>query len=88
MRAKIASVTDTSGIEPAADAEPTASVADLSLKTAFLGAVLLSPLVLLGLLLLFPSLDPRIMNFDLHFWAVGLTAVAAAMACVVLVVKG
>jgi HD-GYP domain-containing protein (c-di-GMP phosphodiesterase class II) len=48
-------------------------------------AALFSPMGALALFLAAPSLDPTIMRFDLHFWAVGATALAAGIACALLV---
>ncbi len=46
-------------------------------------AALLSPMVALGLFRAFPNLDPVWMAFDVHFYAVGGIALAAAAACIV-----
>ena len=46
-------------------------------------AVLLAPLALFGVLYFAPSLDPKWMAFKVHFYVVGLTAAAAALACIV-----
>lgn len=46
-------------------------------------AALLSPLVAFGFLRAFPQLDPKMMAFTFHFYAVGFTSLAAALACAV-----
>lgn len=52
----------------------------------YLGLVALaSPIVLLGVLRAVPAWDPLIMAFDFHFYVVSLTAIAAALACGVLI---
>jgi len=48
-------------------------------------AALLSPLALLAYFRAVPSHDPVIMGQTLHFWSVGVTALAAAAACAVVV---
>lgn len=55
-----------------------------------LGAlVVLSPTLALIVMRLFPStLDPAWMWFDFHFWASGVTALAAAAACGLLIATG
>jgi HD-GYP domain-containing protein (c-di-GMP phosphodiesterase class II) len=47
-------------------------------------AILLSPMAALGFFRIFPQYDPVIMDFGLHFYAVGFTALAAALACAVI----
>ncbi len=46
-------------------------------------AVLLSPLAAFGVLRAAPQLDPKLMAFSFHFYVVGFTALAAALACAV-----
>lgn len=48
-------------------------------------AALLSPLALLAYFRAAPSQDPVIMERGLHFWSVGVTALAAAAACAAIV---
>src|SRR3990170_5912038 len=46
-------------------------------------AALAAPMLLFAVLHFQPALDPAWMAFDVHFYVVGLTAVAAALACAV-----
>jgi HD-GYP domain-containing protein (c-di-GMP phosphodiesterase class II) len=46
-------------------------------------ALLLSPLAAFGVLRAYPEYDPSIMAMTFHFYVVGLTALAAALACAV-----
>lgn len=48
-------------------------------------AVLAAPLAMFGVLKAAPSLDPAIMAPGFHFYAVGFTALAAAIACAVVI---
>ena len=53
------------------------------LRNGAAGAAVLAPLAAFGLLRAFPSLDPSIMASTFHFYVVGGTALAAALACAV-----
>ena len=48
-------------------------------------AILAAPLVAIALFVANPDLDPNIMQFAAHFWIVSGTALAAAVACVVVI---
>jgi HD-GYP domain-containing protein (c-di-GMP phosphodiesterase class II) len=48
-------------------------------------ALLASPIVALAWFNVFPAHDPLLMHFGLHFWAVGATAIAAGIACAVVI---
>jgi HD-GYP domain-containing protein (c-di-GMP phosphodiesterase class II) len=48
------------------------------------GAILIAPFVAFLTLQLFPSLDASFWDANAHFWAVSVTALAAAAACVIL----
>jgi len=55
------------------------------ISACLIGAALLAPLAALALFNAAPQLDPLWMQMTLHFWVVGVTAVAAAIAaCVVI----
>jgi HD-GYP domain-containing protein (c-di-GMP phosphodiesterase class II) len=59
----------------------------LFLRSAALAA-LAAPLVFLGLARLWPAIDPAIMAPEFHFYVVSGTAVAAAVACAVVIASG
>lgn len=48
-------------------------------------AALAAPMVVFALLRALPELDPPVMWFTFHFYAVGVTALAAAIACAVII---
>jgi len=48
-------------------------------------ALLLMPLAILAYLRLVPGADRSVMGNNLHFWSVGVTAIAAAVACTLIV---
>ena len=48
-------------------------------------AALATPMVAFALLLALPQFDPRVMAFTFHFYAVGITALAAAVACAIVI---
>ena len=48
-------------------------------------AALAAPMIAFALLLVVPALDPKIMASSLHFYAVSFTALAAAIACAVVI---
>ncbi len=59
-------------------------------RTASIGkvlavAALAAPMVLFAVLLAAPRLDPPIMAFTFHFYVVGFTALAAAIACAIVI---
>ena len=47
--------------------------------------VVAAPLVAFAIIWQFPDLDPMLMRFHTHFWAVGATSLAALAACGVMV---
>ena len=67
---------------------PSMRSSDVSLRharSAAALAALATPLVALIAFRVRPGLDPLMMHFALHFWIVGMTASAAATACIVLI---
>ena len=57
------------------------------LLTGLTVAALLSPMVALALFRAYPRLDPVWMNFGVHFYAVSIVSLAAAAACIVVMVS-